>query len=159
MKDKHNVILILVSSSKFNSLFRRFIKILDFSCSCFLPDCQVFSVISFQSFILALQGFTWCFQLLFLFIILLLPEFFMEALHDGWSRIQFLLKVFIEVLFRGVQEFFFHLAFRSEKFFLSYHWRWYYVILDNLSSCFMIHTLLRMRYFKSINLFVGVILV
>ena len=29
MKDNHNIILILVSSSKFNSLFPRFIKILD----------------------------------------------------------------------------------------------------------------------------------
>ena len=28
VKDKHNIMLILVSSSKFNSLFRRFIKIL-----------------------------------------------------------------------------------------------------------------------------------
>ena len=37
----------------------------------------------------SLQGFTVCFQLLFLFIILLLPEFFMEALHGGSSRIPF----------------------------------------------------------------------
>ena len=37
------------------------------------------------------QGFTLCFQLLFLFIILLLPEFFMEALHGGSSRILFIL--------------------------------------------------------------------
>ena len=44
------------------------------------------------------------------------------------------------------------------QFFLPYHWTWYYVILDNLSSCFMIHRLLRMGYFKSINLFIGVIL-
>ena len=42
MKAKHNVILILVSSSKFNSLFRRFIKILDFICSSFFPEFQVF---------------------------------------------------------------------------------------------------------------------
>ena len=84
VKDKHNVILILVSSSKFNSLFRRFIKIVDFICSSFLPEFQVFSVISFQSFILSLQGFTWCFQLLFLSIILLLPEFFMEFFFSWW---------------------------------------------------------------------------
>ena len=32
------------------------------------------------------------------------------------------------------------------NFFLPLHWRWYYVILDNLSSCFMIHMLSRMRY-------------
>ena len=36
--------------------------------------------------------------------------------------------------------------------------RWRYIILDNFHSCFAIHMLPRMRYFKSINLFVGVIL-
>ena len=41
-----------------NSLFRRFIKILDFGCSSFFPEFQVFSVISFQSFTLSLQGFS-----------------------------------------------------------------------------------------------------
>ena len=44
------------------------------------------------------------------------------------------------------------------NFFLPYYRRWYYVILDNLSSCFMIHMLLRMRYVKSINQLVGAIL-
>ena len=44
------------------------------------------------------------------------------------------------------------------NFSLPYLWRWYYAILDNLSSCVMIHMLLRMRYFKSINLIIGVIL-
>src|SRR3954470_3203315 len=44
------------------------------------------------------------------------------------------------------------------QFFLPYLLRWCYVILDNLSSRFMIHILLRMRYFKSMNLFIGVIL-
>ena len=49
MKDKHNVILILVSSSKFNSLFRRFIqKILGFNCSSFF-----FEVPSSLSYIIA----------------------------------------------------------------------------------------------------------
>ena len=97
MKDKHNVILILVSSKWFNSLFRRFIKILDFICSSFFPEFQVFSVISFQSFILSLQGFTLCFQLLFLSIILLLPEFSMEALHGGSPRIPFILQLFVKI--------------------------------------------------------------
>ena len=32
--------------------------------------------------------------------------------------------------------------------------RWRYIILDNFHSCFVIHMLSRMRYFKSINLFV-----
>ena len=52
---------------------------------------------------------------------------------------------------------FLHIVIRS-AFFLPYYWRWYYAILDHLSSCFMFHMLLRMRYFKSINPFVGIIL-
>ena len=43
------------------------------------------------------QGITLCFQLLFLSIILLLPEFFMEALHDGSSRILFILQLFFKI--------------------------------------------------------------
>ena len=68
----------------------------------------------------------------------------MEVLHDGSSRIYFLLEAFIMILFRGVQAFFILLT--GVQFFLSYHWRWYYVILDNLSSCFMIQKLSGMRY-------------
>ena len=44
----------------------------------------------------SLQGFTLCFQLLFLSIILLLPEFFMEALHGGSSRILFIFQLFFK---------------------------------------------------------------
>ena len=80
----------------------------------------------------------------------------MKVLHGGSSRIQFLLEVFIEILFRGAQVFFI-LHFKVQ-FVQPYHSRWYYVILDNLSSGLKIHRLLRMRYFKSINLFIGVIL-
>ena len=40
-----------------------------------------------------LQGFTLCFQHLFISIILLLSEFFMEALHGGSSRILFILHL------------------------------------------------------------------
>ena len=43
------------------------------------------------------QGFTLCFQLLFLFIILLLPEFFMEALHGGSSRILCILQLYFKI--------------------------------------------------------------
>ena len=64
--------------------------------------------------------------------------------------------MFIEILFRETQAFF--ILQSGVQFFLPYHWRWYYVILDDLSSCFMIHMLLRMSYFKSIYLFFGVIL-
>src|SRR3954463_6114262 len=42
MKDKCNVILILVSFSKFYSLFRRFIKILGFNCSSFFSGVPSF---------------------------------------------------------------------------------------------------------------------
>ena len=45
----------------------------------------------------SLQGFTLCFQFLFLFIILILPEFFMEALHGGSSRILFILHLFFKI--------------------------------------------------------------
>ena len=44
-----------------------------------------------------MQGFIWCFQLLFLSIILSLPEFFMEALHDGSSRILFIVQLFFKI--------------------------------------------------------------
>ena len=45
----------------------------------------------------SLQGFTLCFQPLFLSIILLLLEFFMEALHGGSSRILFILQLFLKI--------------------------------------------------------------
>ena len=47
----------------------------------------------------SLQGFTLCFQLLFLFVILLLPEFSMEALHGGSSRILFIVQLFFKISF------------------------------------------------------------
>ena len=50
-----------------------------------------------------------------------------------------------------------HLAFQS-AFPSTLSSRWRYIILDNFHSCFAIHMLSRMRYFKSSNLFVGVIL-
>src|SRR4051812_25334810 len=100
MRDKHNVILILVSSSKFYSLFRRLSKFLVSIAHLSFLEFQVFSVISFQSFILSLQGFTLCFQFLFLSIILSLPEFFMEALHGGSSRILFFLQLFFKISLR-----------------------------------------------------------
>ena len=52
--------------------------------------------------------------------------------------------MFIKILFRGAQPF--SILLSGVQFFLLYHWRWYYVILDNLSSCFMIHMLSGMRY-------------
>ena len=55
-----------------------------------------------------------------------------------------------------VQAFF--ISHSEVQFFLPYRLRWCYIILDNLHSCFAFHMLSGMRYFKSINLFVGVIL-
>ena len=102
------------------------------------------------------------FQLLFLFIILLLPEFVMEALHGGSSRILFILQLFFKifsrsydppsytlkqtwcsthVLFWGVQVFF--ILHFEVQFVLPYHLRWCYVILDNFPSCFVFHKLSR----------------
>ena len=81
----------------------------------------------------------------------------MKALHGGSSNISFLLLVFIEILFRAAKVFFI-LHFKVQSL-LPYLVRWCYVILDNFPSCFTIHKLSRMRYFKPIIFFVGVILV
>ena len=80
MKDKHNVILILVSSKWFNSLFRRFIKILSFCCFIFsFSRSSKFSRFYHREApSKSLQGFTLCFQFLFLFIPL-----FTGVLHGG----------------------------------------------------------------------------
>ena len=61
--------------------------------------------------------------------------------HQGFNSFS---KCSLRFLSKGAQAFFILLS--GVQFFLPYHWRWYYVILDNLSSCFMIHMLLRMRY-------------
>ena len=156
MKDKHNVILILVWSSKFNSLFWSLIKTLGFTCLIFLSGAQCYFNYIIPKIYLIIARihlvFSTSLSSRYPFITGVLTKF----LHDGSSRILFLFEMFIEILFRGAHAFF--ILHSEVQFSLPYHWRWYYVILDNLSSCFMIHMLLRMRYFKSINLFVGVIL-
>ena len=132
-----------------NSLFRRFIKILDFFCSSFfsrvpgLPHYLVAKLhLNHRKASPCVFNFTF---LSFRLIILLLPEFFMEALHDGSSRIYFLLEAFIKILFRGAQVFFI-LHFKVQ-FFQPYHWSWYYVILDNLSSCFHVSQVIKYEIF------------
>ncbi len=101
----------------------------------------------------------------------------MEALHGGSSRVVFILplyfKISLEAKIRqdilknkhGAQHMFFSWAVQvffflhfEVQFFLPCLLRWCYIILDNFHSCFAIHMLSRMRYFKSINLFIGVIL-
>ena len=90
-------------------------KFLSTSDSSFFPELVIISHsrfemlhLSFQSSKLSqlshreapyksLQGFTLCFQLLFLFIILLLPEFFTKAIHGGSSRVLFILQLFFKI--------------------------------------------------------------
>ena len=98
---------------------REGVKFLIISDSSFFPELVIISHsrferlhISFQSSKVSqlsrreapsksLQGFTLCFQLLFLSIILLLPEFFTEALHGGSSRIPFILHLFFKFFSRS----------------------------------------------------------
>ena len=101
MKDKHTINLILISSRWFNSFLPEIVHdevILGSSVSSFLFRSSKFSRLSRREApSKSLQGFTLCFQLLFLSIILLLPEFFMEALHGGSSRILFILQLFFKI--------------------------------------------------------------
>ena len=53
-------------------------------------------------------------------------------------------KCSVKILVGGAQVFFF-LHFEVQ-FFLPYHLRWCYAILDNFPSCFKVHKWLRMRY-------------
>ena len=72
MKDKHNVILILVSSSELNSFFSGVVHHITFS----VRDALSFLFPEFQALIItklnlkSLQGFTLCFKLLFLLVTL-----------------------------------------------------------------------------------------
>ena len=101
MKDTHNVILIIVSSKWSSFFFPELFIMSHFSvqdASSFLFRSSKFSALSRRvAPPKSLQGFTLCCQLLFLFIILLLPKFFMEALHDGSSRIPFILHLFFKI--------------------------------------------------------------
>ena len=89
-----------------------------------------------------------------------LSSFFTRVLHgvSSWWFIKDLIhsRSVLKILVGRAQIFFF--LHSKVQFVLPYHLRWCYVILDNLSSRFMIHMLSRMRYFKSTNLFVGFIL-
>ena len=72
--------------------------ILGSSVSSFLFRSSKFSALSHRKApSKSSQGFTLCFQLLFLSITLLLPEFFMEALHGGSSRIPFIFQLFFKI--------------------------------------------------------------
>ena len=158
MKDTHNVILIIVSSKWLIPFFPEWFII---SHSQFEMLYLFFSrsskISSSRSSILNHYKVSPCVSNFSLFSLFFL---FTGVLHEGYTwwfiKVLILLEVFIKILFRGAQAFF--ILQSGVQFFLPYHWRWYYVILDNLSSCFMIHMLLRMRYFKSTNLVIGVTL-
>ena len=51
--------------------------------------------------------------------------------HQGFNSFS---KCSLRLFSKGAQVFFFVQS--GVQFLLPYHWRWYYVILDNLSSCF-----------------------
>ena len=156
--------LFIISHSRFELLHLSF------------PEFQAFCIISSRSsiYIIARLHVVLSTSLFFLSSFYL-TEFFMEALHGGSSRIlfilqlssRFLLKLRSAKLYSKINmvlntcfvlrsSSILHVS-SEVQFFLPYLLRWCYVILDNLSSCFMIHMLSRMRYFKSTNLFVGVI--
>ena len=92
----------------------------------------------------SLQGFILCFQLLFIFVILFVYwssswRFYMR-IHKGFNSFS---KFSSRFFCKEFKLSFFLLS--GVQFFLPYHWRWYYAILDNLSSCFVIQQLSRMR--------------
>ena len=166
MKDTHNIILILVSSKWLILSFR----VCPGGINSWLLVVHLSSgVLSFPHYLVAKlhlnhrKASPCVFNFSFFFIILLLPEFFMEAQHGGSSRILFILQLFfkisLEVMIRrailkikhGVQhmscfEEFKHSSSCIPKCNSFYLLRWSYVILDNFTSCFMIRKLLRMRY-------------
>ena len=78
------------------SLFRRN-KFLASCCSSFFRSSKFSALSRREAPSKLLQGFTLCFQLLFLSIILLLLEFSMESLHGGSSRIPFILQLFFKI--------------------------------------------------------------
>ena len=134
VKDKHNVILILVSSNWFNFLFWRFIK--------FSIQVVHLSFLEFQVSTLSRRKassnhykvspcvFNFSFFSLFFCIGVLHGDstwWFIKALNS-FSKCS---STFISKELKHS-----HLAIRS-SIFLPYHWRWYYVILDNLE--FMLH--------------------
>ena len=133
-----------------NSLFRRFIKILDLICSFFFPELQVISIISFQSstqiiarlhLVLSTslsfyhpfvyRSYSWRLYMVlhqgFLSFFNCSSRFFSESRSVKlYSKINMVLNT---CLFWEVQAFF--ILHSVVQFFLSYLLRWCYVILDN----------------------------
>ena len=159
MKDKHNVILILVSSNWLIPYSGGSSKFLISFVYIFLPACQVFSVISLRSSILIIARFLLDFFSIFFFclIILWLPEFFESffmVAHQGINSFSKRPSRFFsdELMYSS------SCISKWNSFYLIF-FRWCYVFLDNFPSCFMIHKFSNSDIFKSINLFIRVILV
>ena len=161
-----------------NSLFRRFRKFFFSFVHFSFQSSKLFQLYHFKAPSKSLQGFTLCF-FNFSFVwsffyyrssswrLCMVTRQGFLSFFNCFSRILSELRsvklyskinmVLNTCLFWEVQAFF--ILHSEVQFFLSYLLRWCYVILDSLSSCFMIDMLSRMRYFKSINLFIRVILV
>ena len=139
-----------------NSLFRRPFKFsVSFVSSSLFPGVPSSNYHGDPS--KSLQGFTLCFQFLFLFIPFVYRSSswrFYMTIHQGCNSFSKFSSRFIS------RELKLSSYCNPEcNFFLPYYRRWYYVILDNLSSCFPWFTCCyEWVIFKSINLVVGVIL-
>ena len=157
MKDKHNVILILVSSKwlipysggSSNSWGYLFIflsgvpSFLGYIISKLHLNHRKASpcVFNFSFFLSSFyyRSFTWRLYMVFrqgFFSFFNCSSRFLSKLRSAklYSKINMVLNT---CLSWGVQAFF--ISHSEVQYFLPYHWRWYYAILDNLSSCFMIH--------------------
>ena len=124
VKDEHNVILILVSSSKFNSLFRRFIKILGSKLFIFLSGAPSY--------------FNYIISKLHLIIARLLPEFF-STFPFVWSF--FYYRSFSWRLYMVLRQGFFSF-FNCSSRFLSKLWsaKLYSKINMVLNTCFVLRS-------------------
>ena len=179
MKDEHNVILILVSSKWLipSSGVRSWYQILGSKLFIFsFRSSKLFQLYHFKASSKSLQGFTLCSQLLFLSIILLLPEFFMEALHGASSRIPFILQLFfkisLEVMIRqaipkdkhGAQQMLCFQEFKHSSSCIPKCNSFYLISWDGVMSLLAISPrvfdsqVIRNEIFKPIILFIGVIL-
>ena len=181
MKDTHNIILIILSYKWSSFFFPELFIMSHFSvrdASSFIPEFQVFPhylvaklhlnhhkalpcIFNFSFFLsfFYYQSSSWR---LYMVVRQGFFSFFncsSRFLLKLWSaKLHSKLNMVLNTCFVLRRSSILHLPFQS-AILLPYLLRWCYIILDNFHSCFAIHMLSRMRYFKSINLFVWVILV
>ena len=161
-----------------NSLFRRFIKILYFIGSTFFPEFQVFlgyiiaklhlnhckdspCICNFSFFLSSFyyRSSSWRLNMVVQQGFFSFFNCSSRLLSRCWSaKLYSKLNMVLNTCFvlRGSN--ILHLAFLSAML-LPYLLWWCYIILGIFHSCFAIHKLSRMRYLKSINPSIGVILV